>query len=264
MEVLNRLIFNKEHDTFYKAREKSIDTGKDMDSWTNGCIDVGFYKKPSCRCKNESCTCSGYKQDLILFLSLHGNCKNSPLQKKMMCQLSSVVIVFVDAAMLEGEVVERVLNIIREADKSLVVITKDDKTSSEEALKKLVSQLGGAVDEENLSEKMVLQLLFDQATGSQLAPERMENEMRDKLKEALNECKLIESLRDDFDKMDKDLNNDGKMNVMSDDDDTTCTLGREAAEGIRDKLAQRTLAGVKQTMMPLQVEEWIEWSKVER
>ena len=124
-EVLNRLIFNKEHDTFYKAREKSIDTGKDMDSWTNGCIDVGFFKKPPCRCKNESedCTCSRYAQDL-LFFDLHGNCKKSPLQTKMICQLSSVLIVFVDAAEMGGEVQERVLNIIRGANKTLVVITK--------------------------------------------------------------------------------------------------------------------------------------------
>ena len=265
-EVLNRLIFDKSHDTFYKAKEKSIDTGKDLKSWANGCIDVGVYQKTPCRCKqDESCTCSRYDQECILFFNLFGNCKKSPLQKKMICQLSSVVVVFVDAARMDGEVIDRIINIVRDARQTLLVITKDDQASLKDATKRITIQLGKRVEDEKLVEKMSILLLFDQETEIQFNPERMESQMIKKLKKALENCQLISSLKDDFDNMDKDLNQDGEVNVISDDDEAICVQGKKAAESIRDKLeGLSSLAGVKEREMPLQMNEWVKWSTVER
>jgi len=259
-KILNWLCSDESFDTFFdRELEESRMNGANIPRvFSNGVIDAACFHPSACACPKRSteesvkaCDCTFKK--LLMFLNLYGEVEESQTQKNLMCKISTLVVVVVDAGQVTESVIDNILNIIKESKKSLVVFTKDQKSALQDC-KNGVLQVQQVL--KGLKDIKVL-ILFDRKNGSVFLPERTRRAMKQTINEIMDTLDENTSLKDLFQQQ--------FPNITADQDDKDCAKARLCAQNIRDKMQKYSSKGIKEKVLPLQSTDlWGRWSDIER
>ena len=251
-KLLNELLSNQHHDTFFHEDCKN---GNVKSILSRGAVDAAWYihsTKAKCSCSKKICQC--HFNDTMMFMNLHGKCKEFENQVNFLCRISNMMVIMVDLDKMEDlSLVESIRMIAKISKKILLIVTRkqgSEKTNS--IIRQVVVESG--FDKTVADKKFDLLLDFNDSETQNKNLDIFKGEIIAKVNNLIVENKSL---------LETELTKHQSL-FISDEDNEEFQTGKNRAEDIHRIITKFKIHEAKAKLLPLQGDLWKEWAEIKK
>ena len=252
---------NEEHSTYF---HRDCEMGYNSRTISNGVIEISWLQSSSGESqvdvkedKEQGIAKDTNEEKYALsILNLRGDANSFPMQVKILCQISDLLVVCVDSESLQSEKCQSALKNIHDSPTGVLLVTQlpSVREESEKVLQRYYENVHIPQD------KTAILSLFDTKTRRKLNNSEIKKALFRKVSKCLAKVTCIQSLEDllQSSTISKDC-------LILDEWDEVCSKGKDLAKSLCARLKSIGASSIKDHTLPLQGNQfWHTWSEKQK
>ena len=242
--LLNHVLSDQTHHTFWN---KDCPQGHSTPHLSNGLVEAEWYL-PGGKATDTF-------KDVTMFLNLRGDACEHPTQLQILNEISNVIVCCIETSDLENpEILEKMRTIHGSSSKIvLLLVAKEIGSLNPQILRKQLEQYVTHIGKENMANAK-------QISGFRGNKEKNTDDLKHEVREAVT--KLLQGQQGRS--IESASLAASTAGIDIDENDELCLKGKHLAEEVIKCMEGKSTNECKKEMLPLQGDDWQEWSKLQR